>query len=187
MENVDEHNRVVYILYGYSGTLKSTISRRSKLPRLTTSNEDLKKLKKRLFPNQEFIMYSNEMLIHHMLRIKEFLSNTVGNVIINRSLTDYLFWNLNPDNLVMDDDEVLELENELFEDYEVKRILLHNASPRLKKMVEDSGKGSRDMTDYDRLSGIFTDRTSRRYGISPIIITDENLDYIVEGVNQLLV
>jgi hypothetical protein len=132
-------NKKVSILYGMSGTLKSTISNNYLGYSIMDSNNDYNECYTDLWKSipKDPLIYvdSSALLANHYSNIKQALRYE-DSILVGRGLLDYYFWNYHQVGLSMEVSPILELESKLFTGCEVNRILLINESDKLMDSIE---------------------------------------------------
>lgn len=181
--------RRVVFLHGYSGTLKTTIS--DLLPEfvkldfnINDVNDIHMKLFKKPFNELSSSIPSISIMINHYTNLKAHLT-TDRDILSNRGLVDYCFWNYHPKGFLMDEQDVIELENSLIKDEKILRICLSNKSELIKSKL--ASKVSRNLTDYDRLNETYVERMNKYYSdVINLTIYDHNIDEVISDVVKII-
>jgi hypothetical protein len=185
-------NKKVSILYGMSGTLKSTISNNYLGYSIMDSNNDYNECYTDLWKSipKDPLIYvdSSALLANHYSNIKQALRYE-DSILVGRGLLDYYFWNYHQVGLSMEVSPILELESKLFTGCEVNRILLINESDKLMDSIEKDDKSSRkfDRLNYKKLQNQYVDLIIDNYSNAKVmLINDDNIDEIIKEVSQLI-
>jgi hypothetical protein len=181
----------INILYGYSGTLKTSISNRAL---------DLKGYHSNCTANQDYIdMYCNLLgkpfeeargdidsinLIINFYNQAKFLIESHDKIILNRSIVDFMFYYYNSRNLMMNDEYAFKLESELVNG--AKKFLLVNKSNIIFSKLSE--KNSRELTDYWRQQDLYCEMIIKYYPECIVKeIYDDTINQVIDSVVDELI